>query len=331
MTQNGKADICREYRAKYGWNMPTLKLARIIYKDLPIAFKDVESIRTVLRQIEDKKGKANRAIKRTDIPERPRNPYNLPESAKEEREPFILPTACNNILLISDLHIPYQDNDAISLTFDYGIREGINTVFINGDLMDFHHLSRFQKDPRKRSVKYEFDAAKAFLRALRSAFPKAFIYWLKGNHCVRYEHWLMTKAYEIFDDEYYHLEQRLRLSEERVHIIDDKTLVKAGKLAITHGHHVMRGFFSPVNSARGAWMKTKQSVIIGHVHKVSSHTENNLDGDTFGTWSTGCLCELRPDYSPLVANYQTGFAHVLIDGSGDFTVRNHRIINGKLH
>ena len=141
----------------------------------------------------------------------------------------------------------------------------------------------------------------------------------------------MTKAYEIFDDEYFHLEQRLRLSEEGVRIIDDKTLVKAGKLAITHGHHVMRGFFSPVNSARGAWMKAKQSVIIGHVHKVSSHTENNLDGDTFGTWSTGCLCELRPDYSPLVANYQTGFAHVLIDGTGDFTVRNHRIINGKLH
>lgn len=324
-------NICREYRQRYGWDMPTLKLARMIYRDLPAEFKDVESIRTMLRGIENKRGKNNRTLKREDIPPRPRNPYNLPDSAKEDREPFILPGACDNILLISDLHIPYHDVAAIETAFDYGVAENCNTVFINGDLMDFHHLSRFQKDPRKRSVKYEFDAAKAFLKSLRAAFPTASIYWLKGNHCMRYEHWLMTKVYEIFDDEYYHLEQRLRLSEEGVRIIDDKTLVKAGKLAITHGHHVMRGFFSPVNSARGAWMKAKQSVLISHVHKVSSHTENNLDGDTFGTWSTGCLCELRPDYSPLVANYQTGFAHVIVDRSGDFTVRNHRIINGKLH
>ena len=330
--QFGKSQIAREYRQRYGEDMPNLKLARIMYAEVPTAFTNLEAARHALRYIEGKTGRHKRQFKTIDVREaRPRNPYNLPESAKEDREPFILPTACNNILLISDLHIPYHDVPAIEMAFDYGIDNKVNTVFINGDLMDFHHLSKFQKDPRKRSVKYEFDTAKAFLRSLRAAFPTALIYWLKGNHCIRYEHWLMTKAYEIFDDEYFHLEQRLRLSEEGVRIIDDKTLVKAGKLAITHGHHVMRGFFSPVNSARGAWMKAKQSVIIGHVHKVSSHTENNLDGDTFGTWSTGCLCELRPDYSPLVANYQTGFAHVLIDGTGDFTVRNHRIINGKLH
>ena len=148
---------------------------------------------------------------------------------------------------------------------------------------------------------------------------------------MRYEHWLMTKVYEVFDDEYYHMEQRLRLNEERITIIDDKTLVKAGKLSITHGHHVMRGFFAPVNSARGAWMKAKQSVIISHVHKVSQHVEVNMDGESFGAWSTGSLCENRPDYSPLVSSYQNGFAHITVDGNGDFQVRNYHIINGKLH
>lgn len=335
MKQNfTKADIARQYRDKYGMDMPTLKLARIIYKDHNLLFKDVENARTTLREIEGKKGKRNSKgiVKITHpAPNRSINPYNIPESSATIRDHYVLPKSCNDILLISDLHIPYHDVEAVNIAIDYGVKNGVNTVFINGDLMDFHNASRFEKDPRKRSIKFEFDTTKAFLIALRDAFPDAEIYWLKGNHCIRYEHFLMTKVHEIFDDEYFHLEQRLRLNEQRIHLIDDKTLVKAGMLSITHGHHVMRGFFSPVNSARGAWMKAKQSVIIGHVHKVSNHVEVNLDGQTFGCWSTGSLCELRPDYSPLVSNYQHGFAHVIVDNDGTFAVKNMQIINGRIH
>lgn len=329
---NGTTDLAREYRKKYGIAMPTLKLARIMYADNPLMFNNVETARSALRYIEGKQGDAHRTFK-TIIPSevRPKNPYSIPDTSAEERKPFTLPIVCNNILLISDLHIPYHNIDAISLALEYGEKVNVNTVFINGDLMDFHHLSRFQKDPRKRSVKHEFSVTKEFLRVLRTVFPTQQIYWLKGNHCMRYEHWLMTKVHEVFDDEYYHLEARLALHEEKINIIDDNVLVKAGSLAITHGHHVMRGFFSPVNSARGAWMKAKQSVIISHVHKVSNHVEVNLDGTNFGAWSTGSLCELRPDYSPLVSNYQHGFAHITTDQTGDFQVRNFHIINGKLH
>lgn len=334
MKQNfTKADIARQYRDKYGIDMPTLKLARIIYKDHNLLFQDVEAARSILRGIEGKKGTKNKNQNKIThpAPHRVRNPYNIPESSATIRDHYVLPKSCNDILLISDLHIPYHDVEAVNIAIDYGVKNRVNTVMINGDLMDFHNASRFEKDPRKRSIKFEFDTTKAFLIALRDAFPDAEIYWLKGNHCIRYEHFLMTKVHEIFDDEYFHLEQRLRLNEQRIHLIDDKTLVKAGQLSITHGHHVMRGFFSPVNSARGAWMKAKQSVIIGHVHKVSNHVEVNLDGQTFGCWSTGSLCELRPDYSPLVSNYQHGFAHVIVDNDGTFAVKNMQIINGRIH
>lgn len=324
-----KLDVIRSYRDKYGMDMPTLKLARIIFKENAILFKDVEQVRSYLRGIENKTGTN---IKVTHPhPVRPKNPYNLPESYSKEPAVLKLPTGCDSILCISDLHIPYHDINALSLAIEYGINNDVNTIFINGDLIDFHGLSRFEKDPRKRSVKQEFEAAKSFLIALRDAFPTQEIYWLLGNHDMRYQKWLMTKVYEVFDDEYYHLEQRLQVNEQRVKVIEDNVLVKAGKLAITHGHHVMRGFFAPVNSARGAWMKAKQSLLISHVHKVSNHVEVNLDGDSFGTWSTGSLCELRPDYSPLVSNYQHGFAHILVDGSGDFQVKNYQIINGKIH
>lgn len=324
-----KLDVIRSYRDKYGMDMPTLKLARIIFKENAILFKDVEQVRSYLRSIENKS--AYTAKVTHPYPDRPRNPYNLPESYSKEPSVLKLPTGCNSILCLSDLHIPYHDINALSLAIEYGINEEVNTVFINGDLIDFHGLSRFEKDPRKRSVKQEFEAAKSFLIALREAFPTQEIYWLLGNHDMRYQKWLMTKVYEVFDDEYYHLEQRLQVNQQRVKVIEDNVLVKAGKMAITHGHHVMRGFFAPVNSARGAWMKAKQSLLISHVHKVSNHVEVNLDGDSFGTWSTGCLCELRPDYSPLVSNYQHGFAHILVDNSGDFQVKNYQVINGKIH
>lgn len=329
-----KADIVRQYRLKYP-DMPSLKLARIIYKENNLLYRDVENIRNALRYVEGKSGKKSKRnyIKNSSFymkESRPKNPYNLPESHQEKREPFILPKGCDNILLISDIHIPYHDIEAVTLALEYGQKEKVNTIFINGDLIDNHQVSKFESNPKKRSVKQEFDATKAFLVSLRLAFPDASIYWLKGNHCIRWEKFLLMKVREIWDDPYFTLEERLRLNEEKIVMIDDKTLVKAGKLSITHGHHVFKGVFSPVNPARGAFLRAKQSVIVGHLHRSSYHPEVDLDGKVIGCWSTGCLCELKPDYSPLVSNSQHGFAHILVEGNGDFTVKNYQIINGKI-
>jgi predicted phosphodiesterase len=327
-----KADIARKYRDDHGPEMPNLKLARIMYRQNNLKFKNVEDARSSLRAIEGKYGKiGNTRVKTTHpAPNRPYNPYKLPESHQEKREPFKLPTQCNNILLISDLHIPYHDINAITIALSYGKKHKVNTIFINGDLIDNHKVSKFQPDIDKRSPKQEFDATKDFLRSLRKTFPAASIYWLKGNHCVRWEKYLALKVSEIWDDPYFHLEQRLKLNEERVTILDDKILVKAGKLSISHGHHIFKGIFSPVSPARGAYLKAKQSIIVGHLHRASHHPEIDLDGNVVSCYSTGCLCELRPDYSPLVSNSQHGFAHITVENNGDYHVKNFQIINGKI-
>ncbi len=324
-----KVDIARKYRNEYGMEMPTMKLARIMFSKEGLNFKDVEDCRAVLRAIEGKN--QNRAKVTHNMPERPKNPYNLPESYQEKREPLRLPLTCNNILLISDIHIPYHDIDAITIALEYGVRENVNTIVLNGDVLDFCRISRFETDFSKRSVKQEFDAAKEFLRVLRQIFPTQEIYWIKGNHDQRYEKYLFQKASEIWDDPYFRLEERLQLNEERVHLIDDKILVKAGKLAITHGHHIFKGIFTPVSPARGAYMKAKQSVIVGHLHRSSHHVESDMEGNLNAAWSTGCMCQLRMDYSPLISNSQHGFAHVTVEKNGDFIVKNYSIINGKLH
>jgi len=325
-----KTAIARKYRQEYGIEMPTLKLARIMYEKEKLSFKDVEDCRTFLRAIEGKSW-GNKPSNILKVEERPRNPYNLPESYQEKREPLRLPLTCNNILLISDLHIPYHDIDAVTIALEYGVREEVNTIIINGDMLDFCRISRFETDFSKRSVKQEFDSAKNFLRVLRQVFPTAEIYWIKGNHDQRYEKYLFQKASEIWDDPYFKLEERLRLNEERVHLVDDKILVKAGKLAITHGHHIFKGIFTPVSPARGAYMKAKQSVIVGHLHRPSHHPESDMEGNINAAWSTGCMCQLKMDYSPLISNSLHGFAHIILEKNGDFTVRNFSIIKGKLH
>lgn len=333
--QTVKGSTTETYCIKYP-DLGDLNLARKIYKENKLLYKDIEDARSSVRYYRGHFGNFSRTAGAKKELHKPitndtvSNIYKLPESAAEQKKPFILPKASNNILLISDLHIPYHDVDAITASIIYGKDNNVNTIFINGDLMDFHMLSRFEKDPRARSVKEEFDICRALLERMRDIFPDAAIYWLKGNHCKRYEKWLWSKAPEIFDDEYYQLENRLRLNELKIKLIDDMQLVKAGKLFITHGHLLSGGLIAPVNAARGVYMQAKASTIIGHTHSVSEHTEKTLKDELITCWSTGCLCELRPDYKPYANKYSHGFAHINVENNGNFHVKNMRIFNGKI-
>lgn len=329
-----KSTTAREYRIKFGPDKPIRALARILYDKNKLLYTNYEDARYYLKKIEGKTGEKMRkgtTDKSLYAPPRPINPWKLPESFEEKRPPFRLPALCNNILLISDLHIPYHNIEAITLAIDYGKKQKVNTILILGDLIDNAQISKFEKDLNKRSVKQEFDTTKEFLRRLRAIFPKASIYWAKGNHCVRWEKFLMQKVSEIWDDPYFHLEERLRLNEEKITLIDDKLLIKMGKLTAAHGHHIFKGIFSPVSPARGAYNKAKQSMIVAHLHRASHHPEITADGEVISCWSLGCLCELKPPYSPQVSNSQHGFAHITVKPNGNYTVRNFQIIKGELH
>jgi len=107
-----KTQLCAEYREKYGWEMPSLKLARIISKDNPLLFNKVDTIRSILRQIEGKNKNRVKTVK--EMPERPKNPYNLPESDEAVYEPYKL--EAKRLLVLSDIHIPYHSIATFLLT-----------------------------------------------------------------------------------------------------------------------------------------------------------------------------------------------------------------------
>lgn len=320
-----KAKLAKDYRDKYGWDMPTLKLSRIMFNDNPLLFSNVDNARQTLRSIENKMGKSNNYKIIKEMPERPKNPYNFPESDEAIYEHYNL--KAKRLLVLSDIHIPYHNIEALTCVFDFAKGEKPDAILLNGDTLDFFGLSRFSKDPKARSFAHELKTFKEFMDILKKTF-NAKIYFKIGNHEERYFHFLWMKAHEIVGVEEFELENIIKSRAEGIEIIKDKRIIKAGDLNIIHGHEFGGSVFSPVNIARGLFLKGKVSAMQGHNHSSSEHSESNMNGELTTTWSLGCLCELHPAYLP-INKWNHGFALVDIDGQ-NFEVRNKRIHKGKI-
>lgn len=326
------SDTAREYRKKYGPEMPTLKLARIMYKENKPLFNSVDAARSALRYIEGKHGSDNRkdlGDKTFFIAtERSRNPYKLPDSEETVWEPYVL-KGFKRVAIFSDIHVPYHSIEAITAALDFCKKEKPDLLILNGDTLDAFQLSRFVKDPRKRSFAQELDTMKALLETFEKTL-KCKIIFKKGNHSERYEQFLFQKAGELVGVEEFELDNIIKARAKGIEVVGDKRIIKANGLNIIHGHEFSSGFFSPVNVARGLYLRGKTSAIQGHSHQSSEHTESDMNGKITTTWSTGCLCELHPSYAPL-NKWGHGMALVDLDENGkDFHVRNKRIYKGKI-
>jgi len=152
-----KKDIVIEFIEKYP-KASTMALARMIYKDYPLDFNSAESVRSNVRRYRGEIGVNNSSLtthlRRDEQTKKQfmRKKIDLPESDYEKCEPFIIPKGQNRILVLSDIHFPYQDNKALELALNYGLQKKANAVYLNGDILDFYQCSRFTKDRRLRDM-----------------------------------------------------------------------------------------------------------------------------------------------------------------------------------
>lgn len=324
-----KREIAIEYCEKF-IDFSTRAIARLLIKDFPLDFTESNArgmVQHVRNERSGRKGELDPRSPETKKNFMKRN-FELPDSDYQKTENFIIPKGQNNILILSDIHFPYQDNKALQLALDYGLENKVNAVYLNGDTLDMYHGSRFIKDRRKRDLAGELEIGRNFLKKLQDNF-KCPIYFKIGNHEKRWEDFLRIQAPELLGIPDFQLETILRFREFGVTLVKDKQIAMAGKLPIMHGHEWHGGFAPPVNPARGLYMKAKQSCLIGHHHRTSEHTEKSLSGEVTTTWSTGCLSGLQPDYAPY-NQYNHGFAHVKIDDDGTYYLKNIRIIDYKI-
>lgn len=331
---SGKLTTKGETVLKYLKRFPNTSkksLAEKIYKDNSLLFKDVEDARSSIRVHTGASGsKARSDIKstvehKTDFSRE--NPYGLPPTEAKPFEPYILPKANNNILFLTDIHLPYHDIDALTLALDYGKEKKVNTIWLNGDIMDCYQASTHEKDPKKRDMSYELQVCRDFLDLLKKEFPLAKIFYKSGNHEQRWERFLRVKAPLLLDTDEFKLEILLKVGERGITWIPNTQLAKVGKLNIIHGNEYKGG--GGINVARTLWLRAGDNVIAGDKHKTQSGLKTNIDKKITGTWSVGCLCELNPEYLSF-NEWNLGFAHIEIFNDGSFSVHNKQIIEGKV-
>jgi predicted phosphodiesterase len=326
-----KASIAREYRSKYP-DFPTLKLARIMYKEHSLSFKDIEQARKSLRYIEGKVGAEGRkSVANSEFfkaEDRPKNPYNLPVTDETSYEPYVI-SGYKRIGILSDVHLPYHNIDALTCAIGYLKKEKVDALLLNGDTMDCHQLSRFVKDPKKRDFKYELDTLKAFMEVIDKQL-KCKVFFKIGNHEARYEKFLMEKAAELKGVEEFEFMNIIKARAKGIEMIESNRYMKLNELNGIHGHEYIGGISAPVNVARGLYMRGKVSAFQGHNHSTSEHSETDMNGKITTTWSVGCLSELHPAYMPL-NKWNWGCAMVELDSNGrDYQFFNKRIFNGKI-
>ena len=319
-------EVCSKFK-----DTPSMTLAKKLFAEYPEVYNSIDHARTTVRMIRGKIGsrQKNSLVDKSLMDKKPRplNPFTLPKSYAKKRKHWDVKGT--KFLILADIHIPYQDNEALTVAMNEGVRQGCDAVILNGDALDCHMISDFVKDPRKRKFKDELYAMRQFVNTLRTQFPTAHIYYKEGNHEERYWRYMRIKAPELFDIDAFDFATLCHLDKHNITWIDGKSKLNIGKLSIFHGHEFGKQFLPSVNVARGLFLKTKVSSLCGHHHQTAEHSERDANGKFITCFGVGCLSELSPDYNPY-SKYNHGFAIVEKGTNGSFSVHNYRIHEGQI-
>lgn len=300
---------------------PNRTLARRLAKEFGVT---IEQARDAIRRSKGVAGERDRSM--ADVPSEKGKAGWKPSMPPSQAEPWLpFDMQAKRIAIFSDEHVPYHSTIALHAAVNYAKKMKPDAILLNGDSADFYTISRWETNPKKRDLKGELEAQIAYTEWIASQFPKARKVRKKGNHCERWDHWLWNKAPEICDMERMRLENWLEYEKHGFKMVGEKRPVMCGKLPVFHGHELGRsGISNPVNPARGAFLRTHHSVLVGHSHQTSGHADTNLWHEETFVWSTGCLCDLTPEYAR-INRWNFGFAIVDVSEDGGFDVLNLRI------
>ena len=332
--------MVREWCFKHQ-DIPHMTLARMFRTAHPGAFLTNDTARQAIqreRGVRNAKNSNNKNGKKVDSPvpftsgkSTVQYQYRAPVSKADEHTEFVIHGA-QRVLRLSDIHYPFHDVRAMEAVMEYGMKMDPTILLLAGDICDLPDFSAHPKVNQAQFLEDEMLTIAAELEQFRLAFPKARIIWMEGNHEQRLKKYVMRKAPELMGLPGMDVPGVVCAfggpkAMHRVEWVDDCRTVRTGSLAHLHGHEFRGG--GGVNPARWLYLRTGESAMIGHFHRTSEHSEPTLSGKQVGTWSTGCLCELTPNWMRKT-KWNHGFAFIEVEASGNFIAHNHRIIDGKV-
>ena len=228
----------------------------------------------------------------------------------------------NKFVVLSDIHFPYQDDKALKAVYKFLEQHPVDTIILNGDILDFYDVSSFDKDPaRINSLQKEIDMANKFFSQLRKRHSGRMIF-IGGNHDAdRLERYL-KKHPELYSLNVLKIDRILNLNEYNIEFYRDE--FRLGTLKVIHGDIVRK--FSGY-TARAELEKHDCSGISGHVHRLAIYYKRTPTRDLM--WAeSGCLCDLNPEYIDC-PSWTQGFLYGIID-KDSFSIAPLPIIKGKI-
>jgi hypothetical protein len=225
--------------------------------------------------------------------------------------------------ILSDIHFGFHDLEAVKWALKKAVHFGADMIYLNGDILDCHEISRHDPKIGKLSVRKELELVNGFFERLRSLFPNAQIIWKAGNHCARWQAYLEKYASRISDLKGMDIFSQTEGANFGVQWIDSHKTAKAGRLNILHGHEAIQYVArSGQNPAQRTLDKNgaAASFLIGDVHRTSSAFGRTFDGERNEAHSTGCLC-YHQGYAGAASKSTQGMALVELFGQ-DFEVQN---------
>lgn len=331
--KSGKNELARGYIEKYiqiatrtGRGFSKRFIANVMYSENPDIFKDEEGARQAVRFVLGAQGKKSNMGQSEDL----KREFALiaePHTELINPEPYIIPSGYKNTLVISDIHSKFYNKAAFEVAVNDGLKNKCDSVLIDGDFMDFYQFSRFDKSPRVvADFSNEQEWGVDILSLLQSTFGKVFL--KKGNHDMRLEMHIQKLAATMPElQDYMTYEDWLFYKGTNTTFIEDYRHIKFGKLNIIHGHEYQGG--GGVHVAYNRLNKTFDNVLSAHSHKSQGVIRQTINGEVFGSWTIGCLCNLKPRYNPK-NDWTNGFAIIRKDSTGDFEVENKVIFGDKL-
>ena len=325
-------EIVFEYLEKFP-EAPSKTLARKIYAENTAFFDCFEITYSRVRYYRGQLGKRQRNIVKNNVNNKfikelktkvMHNKLTLPESHTKTRSQFTFPSGCKRLGVFGDVHIPFHDNTALETMFTKFEEEDVDSIFINGDLLDFYQLSFHEKDPRVVHFKDEIEAGKEFRAYVRDRFPDIPIYYITGNHENRFERYLRIKASELLDMDEFRLDVILHVAEYRIEFIPFRSKVVFGDYTIEHGDKIPGA--GGVVPARTLLMRLKSNSIVNHFHKSSESSQRVYgvgEPTTIKAYSLGCMCDLAPEYME-INEWNHGFA-IMKKVKDKVSVTNYKI------
>lgn len=242
---------------------------------------------------------------------------SIPNGVLQDKKPYVLQG--QNILLLSDMHIPYHCKKSIDKALALGKKEKVDTILLNGDTVDFFTISRFNKTPDNPNIQKEINTTVEILQYIRKMFPKAIIYFKIGNHELRLNKYLNDHP-ELYSLDCLKMDKLFKFDELKIRLIESNTIMQVSDFFISHGHETQAGGLTP---ARNMLMKQHCNFIFGHLHRSDEFQFRKPDASLIKTYSVGCLCNLYPEYWEN-NNWNNGCLIIKRTKNGKTEVNNYR-------